>query len=242
MVIGTTAAIIGGAVIAGGGAVAASKISAKAAKKAGQVGLEGSEASIAEQRRQFDIAQELTAPRREAENEALNSLRGLLGLGGQAPDFAAFENAPGFQFSRDQALRATERSAAARGGLVSGGTLAELQRQASGLASQNFLSNFLNPIQNLALGGSAAQSGQNALNLGVNIGQDIQQGAAARASGILGAGQAQAQGLANLNKALQGGLSNFLLQGQLGGGGTPGFDPGFNQPNQGFPTTFPGRP
>jgi len=241
MVIGTTAAIIGGSVIAGGLGLAASGKVARASRRAGELGFEASEASIAEQRRQFDIAQELTAPRRAAEEEAINSLRGLLGLGGAPPDFSAFAQTPGFQFTREEALRATERGAAARGGLVSGGTLAELQGRAAGLAGQNFLQSFLQPTLALATGGAAGQQAQNALNLGVNVGGTLERGAAARASGITGAAQAQAGGLAALNQAIQGGFSNFLLQGQLGGGGG-GFNPGFGQVNQGFPTTAPGFP
>lgn len=233
------AAIIGGSIVAGGTALIASGKQAKAAREAGELGFEASQASIEEQRRQFDIAQQLTAPRRAAEEEALNSLRALLGLGGEAPDPSAFAQTPGFQFTREEALRATERSASARGGLVSGNTLAELQGRAAGLAGQNFLQSFLQPTLALATGGAAAQQGQNALNLGVNVGQTITQGAAARASGITGAAEAQAGGLAALNQVIQGGLSNFLLQRQLGSGGTAGFNPGFGQTNQGFPTAAP---
>ena len=201
-----------GSVVAGGlGFLGASK-QAGAATEAGEAGLQASRESIAEQRRQFDIALELTGPRREAENEALNALRGLLGLGGEAPDFSAFERSPGFEFTRDEALRGVERSAAARGGLVSGNTLAALEDRAAGLAGQNFLSTFLNPLQDLALGGSAATAGQNALNLGVNVGNTIQEGAASRASGLIGSANAFSGGLGNLNQAIQGGISNVLLQ------------------------------
>lgn len=205
------AAVLGSVIGGGLGLIGASQ-QAGAATAAGEAGLQASRESIAEQRRQFDIALDLTAPRREAETEALNALRGLLGLGGAAPDFSAFERTPGFEFTREEALRGVERSAAARGGLVSGNTLAELQNRAAGLAGQNFLSTFLNPIQELALGGSAATAGQNALNLGVNVGGTIERGAASRASGLIGSAGAFAGGLGNLNQAIQGGISNILLQ------------------------------
>ena len=206
--------VIAGA-IAGAGAIGGAVIGAKGAKKAAEVQVGGVEASIAEQRRQFDVALELGAPRREAETEALNALRGLLGLGGEAPDVSAFAETPGFQFTRDEALQAVERQAAARGGVVSGNTLAALQNRAAGLAGQNFQSSFLNPITQLATGGAGAQAGQNALVLGQNIGQSIQTGAAARASGILGSTGAITGGLSNLNQAIQGTISNVLLQNLL---------------------------
>lgn len=202
--------VIAGA-IAATGAVAGAVIGSKGAKKAAKTQLEGVNASIAEQRRQFDVALELGAPRREAENAALNSLRGLLGLDGEAPDFSTFAETPGFQFTRDEALQATERNAAARGGLVSGNTLAALQDRAAGLASQNFLSTFLQPIQDLALGGAGTQAGNQAINLGVNVGNTIQSGADARASGIIGSTNAITGGLGNLNQAIQGTISNQLL-------------------------------
>lgn len=238
MAIGTTAAIIAGSVIAGGTGLLAAGKQAKAARRAGAAQEAAAQAGIEEQRRQFDIALGLGAPRREAEEAALGSLRGLLGLGGEAPDFAAFEETPGFQFTREEALQATERGAAARGGLVSGGTLAALQNRAAGLAGQNFLQSFLQPTLQLATGGAGQFAGQQAIGLGQRVGAGLERAGAARASGILGAGQAQAQGLMNLNQAIQGGLGNFLLAGQLGGGGTPGFNPGFGQPNQASPLHF----
>jgi hypothetical protein len=203
--------VIGGA-IAGVGAIASAVIGSKGAKKAAKIQAGGAEASIAEQRRQFDISLELGAPRREAENEALNALRGLLGLGGEAPDVSAFAETPGFQFTRDEALQAVERQAAARGGVVSGNTLAALQNRAAGLAGQNFLSSFLDPITQLATGGAGGQAGREAQQFGFNIGQTIQTGAAARASGILGSTGAITGGLSNLNQAIQGTISNVLLQ------------------------------
>lgn len=194
-------AAIGSAVVSGGLGFIAAKKQGKALKKS-------TDAAIEEQRRQFDIAQELTAPRREAEDAALNELRNLLGIGTGEPDFTAFEESPGFQFTRDEALQAVERSAAARGGLASGNTFAALEDRAAGLASQNFLTNFLNPLQNLALGGSGEDAARRATSLGVNVGNlDVRAGEN-RASSI------GAQ-FGAINTAVQGGLSNFLLQQQL---------------------------
>ena len=73
---------------------------------------------------------------------------------GQTPDAAAYRytpgavptlsgtellaNDPGVQFRMDEGRKALEASAAARGGLLSGGTLAALQRQGQELGSQEY--------------------------------------------------------------------------------------------------------
>ncbi len=190
------------------GAVVAGGLGYLAAKKQGKALQRGTDRAIAEQRRQFDIAQELTAPRREAETAALNELRNILGIGtgeAQIPDLTQI---PGFEFIRDEALQAVERSAAARGGLASGNTFAALQDRAAGLASQNFLTAFLNPLQNLALGRAGETAAGRATSLGVNVG-NLQTRASENRASSIGAR------FGAINTAVQGGLSNFLLQQQL---------------------------
>lgn len=71
---------IAGATIIGG--VSASKAASKSAKAQGK----STDASIAEQRRQFDITQQNLAPFQSAGADALNQQRILLGLGGTDPD------------------------------------------------------------------------------------------------------------------------------------------------------------
>lgn len=56
-------------------------------------------------------------------------------LGG---DYSQFQESPGYQFAQDEAQKATERSAAARGGLVSGRTLKELDERSQQVANQQF--------------------------------------------------------------------------------------------------------
>lgn len=201
------AAIIGSAVVGAGASIIGG------GQQAGAIE-EGAELSIAEQRRQFDISQRLSAPQREAEDTARQQLLNVLGLGDQPFD-ASTINIPGQDFAISESQRAVERSAAAQGGLVSGNTLAELQERALGITNQNFLSNFLNPLQNLALGNAGQVAGQQALQLGVNVG-NTQQNLATNRANIIGN---QFQGA---NQAFQGGLSNFLLQSQLNQGAGQG--------------------
>ena len=198
---------IGAAIASAVISVGSSFLGGQAQKKAIQ---ESSEAAIAEQRRQFDIAQGFTEPRREAETAALTQLQNILGIGTEQVDLSGLQ-IPGQQFQIDEASRAIERSAAARGGLVSGGTLAELQSRALGITQQNFLSNFLNPLQNLALGSANQQAGQQAIGLGVNVG-NILGGAGINRANILGTQ------FAGINKGLQGGIKNLFGAGAFGGG------------------------
>lgn len=76
---------------------------------------------------------------------------GVNGGAGSDRAKAAFTTGPGYQFNLDQQLKATENSAAARGGALSGNALSALQDRATGLASQEYgsyldrLGGFVNP-------------------------------------------------------------------------------------------------
>jgi len=159
-------------------------------------------------------------------------------FGKYARDFGNqdFQQDPGYAFRQAEGQKALERSAAARGGLLSGGTLKGIQRFGQDLASQEYQnafnryqvnrSNQLNPLQSLmgsgqsatnTLTGAAGQQGQNQANNLMNAG-------AARASGYVGA--ANALGGA-LNSVGQAAASYPLMQAQINylnrspTGGTP---------------------
>lgn len=134
-----------------------------------------------------------------------------------------FQADPGFEFRMSEGLKALERSAAARGGLLSGGTLKELTRFSQGTASQEFGNAFnrfqqnrstrFNFLANLAGLGSttAGQLASTGERTATNIGNLIVGGqtsaAAARASGFSALGQSIGGGI---NSGL-----NFLLLSQL---------------------------
>ena len=108
---------------------------------------------------------------------------------------------PGYQFRMDQGQKAIERSAAARGGLFSGGTGKALQQYSQGLASQEY-GNAFNRLASLAGIGQSANSQQVALNQnqGATLADLAGQGGNARASGYIGAQNALNQGTGNLIK------------------------------------------
>ena len=92
------------------------------------------------------------------------ALSGANGPEAQAAAYAQYNSSPAMQYQMDQMQKATERSAAARGGLLGGNVLTELQRNASGIASQDYQNQFNNLGQvaqtGLAAAGQIAQTKQ----------------------------------------------------------------------------------
>lgn len=92
------------------------------------------------------------------------ALSGAKGPEAQAAAYAQYNSSPAMQYQMDQMQKATERSAAARGGLLGGNVLTELQRNASGIASQDYQNQFNNLGQvaqtGLAAAGQIAQTKQ----------------------------------------------------------------------------------
>ena len=109
---------------------------------------------------------------------------------------------PSYQFRLDQGLKAVQRSAAARGGLLSGGTLKGLNDYAQGAASQEYgqaygrwndtQTNTFNRLASVAgLGQTANQSTAAAgAQASGTIGNLLTQGANAQAAGIIGSSNA----------------------------------------------------
>jgi hypothetical protein len=88
----------------------------------------------------YDEAGNLLEPRAQQEQGAMARVNTLLGLpGGDGSDpTAVLRSTPGYQFALDQGAQVRERSAAARGGLNSGNTLAALEEYGQGFADQGF--------------------------------------------------------------------------------------------------------
>ena len=196
------AAIIGSAAISGiAGASAASKASKAQTQAAAQ--------SDALQREMFNKQVELQAPFREAGLTAQNKLMQYLGLSGApgeagygkyAGDFSMqdFTTDPGYAFRLAEGNKALDRTAAARGGLLSGGAMKAAQRYGQQMGSQEYMNAFnryqtnranqLQPLQSLM---GAGQTGANTLTaaagqLGADLGQNALGAGNARASGYIG--------------------------------------------------------
>jgi len=214
------AAVIGGAVIGGGASMIASGKAASAQTQA-------AETAAAQQERMFNKQVELQEPFRQGGITAQQQIMQLLGIGGDtgaagygslAKPFGMdqFQQDPSYAFRQAEGMKALERSAAARGNLLSGSTLKGIQRFGQDLASQEYQNAFnryqveraarLNPLQSLM---GSGQSSANVLtgaagNLGQGLAQSELAAGQARASGYVGAANA-------LNQAI-GGATNYLVQ------------------------------
>ena len=256
------AAIIGSAVVGGAVSMSASSKAAKAQKQA-------AEAAARQQESAFEKQAALQEPFRQGGLTAQNEIMQLLGIGGDkaaagygslAQPFGAqqFQQDPGYAFRQSEGMKALERSAAARGNLMSGSTMKGIQRFGQDLASQEYQNAFnryqveraakLNPLQ------SMMGSGQSSANVLTGAAGQLGQGLA---GSELAAGQARASGYVGqanaLNQAL-GGVTNYMVQAPMyqaqmdylksgapggfgGGGATGGF--GTSTPNYlpGIPRT-----
>jgi len=182
------------------GAVYSANKQAGAAKASGNASERAANAAIAQSNANYDRTKENLDPFINAGNGALGQMQAL-----NNGDFSSFTASPDYEFTRDQGIQASDRSAASRGSLYSGGHSADLMALGQGLASQQY-GNYYSRLQGLAgLGNSSA------LGLG-----SIGTGNAA-AVGQFGLAGAQAQGDAAINGAnantnLVGNLSQGLGQ------------------------------
>jgi hypothetical protein len=252
---GIETAIIGSALVGGAASMAgarkASKAQSKAADQAAQV-----------QRETFERQVELQEPFRQAGITSQNELMRLLGIGGDASaaDYGMLTRQfrpedmqmdPGYAFRLSEGQKALERSAAARGGLLSGSMLKGAQRFGQEMGSQEYMNAFnraqaqlgtrLGTLGSLYGAGqaSAQQIAGQAGQMGANVGNLMNQSAQARASGYMG----QANALSNaLGQAAMGyGMYKGGYFGSPGGSAGTGYVPrgSLTVINPYVPTTTP---
>jgi hypothetical protein len=129
---------------------------------------------------------------------------------------------PGYGFRLSEGQKALDRSAAARGGLISGGALKAATRFGQDMGSQEYTNAFnryqterqarLGPLQSLTgMGQSTANTiGAAGQNMASNVGNYGMQGANATGEGYMGAANARASGYMGGYNAINSGLSNYL--------------------------------
>jgi hypothetical protein len=153
------------------------------------------------------------------------------------PDMSAFFESPGYQFRRQEGTRGLERSAASRGGAFSGNALRALAEFNSGLASQEF-GNYFNQLASIAGIGQTAtnQTAAYGAQHADNAGRNALAAGEARASGIIGQGNAIGQGVSDL----AGAYAYFRRPSGVGAGyGGTGYGGGWNGYGWGGPTSGP---
>jgi hypothetical protein len=230
---------------------------AQSAGEATQAQRDIADQQTALQREQYLKQLELNEPFRQAGLTGTNMLLAQLqgpnasakfgGVAGYDPasamrNFGAFDFQadPGYAFRLSEGMKALDRTAAARGGLLSGATLKGAQRYGSDLASQEYQNAFnryqanrsaqeqaygnafnrfqtertntLAPLQSLAgVGQSATQQAQQASqNYTAGTTGALANFGAAQGSNIIGAGNARASGYVGGANALSSGLGQGL--------------------------------
>jgi len=228
------AGTLGGAAMASGAAGKAASTQASAAEQAQQLQATEAQNALNFQKQEFSTQQQNLQPWLQAGQGALGKLTNLQPF--QAPTGATEQNDPGYQFRLQQGQQALDNSAAAKGSLLSGNTL-EAQQQ----YGQNYASNEYNNVYNRAfgqyqqnynqlaglagtgqtaatnLGQQGQQAAQNmgniALTTGAQQGQQMNNAAAATASGYVGGANAWGGALGNST----GNLSQLAMLNQLFG-------------------------
>lgn len=218
---GYVAAAIGGSAVLG----------AVSSNNAAKTQANAANAATAASQAQFDKTVQLQEPWRLAGEGALGYLTQGIKPGGEfARDFsmADFQADPGYAFRLNEGIKALDRTAAARGGLMSGAQLKGISDYGQNTASQEYTNAFnryqvnranrLNPLLSIA---GLGQTSTNALtNAGTALGNTM-------GSNIMAAGNANASGYMGTANAVSSGLNTGLnyYQGQnmlnaLRGGGT----------------------
>jgi len=199
---GPTGAALGASLGAGVGGASATRSAANAQANAAQQGIDA-------QQRMYEQTRADQEPWRQAGMTALNQLIPLA-TNYQKFGMDQFQQDPGYQFRLNEGLKALDRQAAARGGLVSGNAMKAASRYGQDYASNEYTNAFnryqaernaqLNPLQSLA------GVGQSATNYLSNAAQNLGQ---AQAQGYGNIGSAQASGYLGQANSLNQALGNF---------------------------------
>lgn len=216
------------------------------ANKAASATKNAANSSIAEQNAEYNQTRADNAPFRTTGVSALDTVAKLYGLdttdangnvvkGSGKADFSSFTTSPDYSFNLGQGQDAINRSAAAKGGLLSGAAVKAGQTFASGLASNQFNS-YVGNLEGLAGAGQAATNATTAA--GTNMANQnsgaIMNAGNARASAYLENGQ-------TIGNTANGLASNYLMYKYLNPG-TAGTSQPFTSPvGGGYTATFGGR-
>jgi hypothetical protein len=201
-------AIAGAAVVGAGATMIAGSKAAKAQKQA-------ADQATAEQRREYEQDRTDLAPYRAVGTSALDKLSKAYGLNGNAvvtgsptnadgsanaDAYGGFFTSPGYEFRRDEGVKAVQRSQVARGALGSGATMKAIERYAEGNAASEYGAWSDRLMQ-------MAGIGQNATNTTVAAGQNA---ATNISNNLIASGNARASSYSNAGSAINSGLNNVM--------------------------------
>lgn len=213
--------VVGGGLSLVGGLLGGSE-QANATESAANTSAGATRDAIAAQRAMYDQTRADQTPWREAGVNALNYLtKEARPGGGLLRDFnmQEYQQDPGYQFRLSEGLKALERSAAARGGLLSGAALKGITRYGQDYASNEYQNAFNryqtnqgNQFNRLAAMAGLGQTANGALQTaGTNYGNQVAGLGVTNAANIgnaqLAAGNARASSYQGIGNAL--GRMNF---------------------------------
>ncbi len=208
------------------GSIVSSRGSRKAAKRAAKAQQIAINEAINEQNKSFEDIRGYESPYVTGGAASQNRLMELLGLGGDTAsadygkygqDFSMsdFEQDPGYAFRMSEGLKALDRQAAARGGLISGAALKASQRYGQDMASQEYQNAYnryrtnradqLNSLINMRDTGVGAVNrlGNHRSNVATNI-SNLRVGKGdVKAAGIIGQQNAKNEGWKGVGDAMQ---------------------------------------
>ena len=218
------ASIIGSSLLGGFAANRAGESQADAATRAAQIQAEASRYAADLQQKQYDQNVARQQPFYQA---GVNALLKLVQASRYTPfGQEQFQSDPGYAFRLSEGQKALERSAAARGGLISGSALKAATRYGQDMGSQEYQNAFnryqteraatLNPLQSLTGMGQTTAAGLGAAgqNMASNVGNYAMQGANATAGGMTDSAAARASGYVGGANALTSGLGQYLSYSQ----------------------------
>ena len=236
------AALIGGGLSAAG-SIVGGMMGSDAATSAANTQAAASDRAAQLQYQAFQDQQAAQKPFLEAGYKGENKLLDLLGLstntnaagyGSLSKNFGMsdFQADPGYAFRMSEGLKALDRTAAARGGMLSGAALKGAERYGQDLGSQEYQnafnryqtnrSNILNPLQSLAGQGQTTANtlGTAGQNYATNAGNTYMNAGNAAASGYVGSANAWNSALGGATNALGQGFANYYANQPYSG--TPG--------------------
>lgn len=195
-----------------------------ASKDASRASQNATNATIEEERRQFDLTREDQMPWLDAGRGALDKQNAFL-----AGDWSGFKDSPDYAFAVDQGFAGLNRGAAANGSFGSGGADADRIALGQGLATQ-YAGNYWNKLAGMS--GTGIQTAQNLGGLGANmagnIGNALAGNAAAQRQSSFGRADANTQ----LATGIGGQFNNWYQNNLANNPGGTGWYVG-NQPGRG---------
>lgn len=212
------------------------KMQSDAARSAADTAGAASDRAVALQREQYEKQLAMQKPFYDV---GVNALPELVKASKYTPfSMQTFQQDPGYGFRLKEGQQALDRSAAARGGLISGGALKAAQRYGQEMGSQEYMNAFnryqteraarLQPLQSLT---GMSQTTANTLgtagqNMAGNVGNAYMQQGVNQGNALLAGSQARASSYGDIAKLY--GQTNPNFGSLFGGGSAPSGAAGYD--------------